>query len=278
MLSNEFQFHAPKELSDALALLDEHGVSAKVLAGGMSLMPSLNLGLGRPDVLVSLNHVPDLDYVEEEESSLRIGAMVRHERIQDDPIIRRYCPFLSHAASVIADVQIRHRGTIGGSLAHADPAADYLPVMVALDATFKLASAEGERQVKAREFFVDIMRTELDPSEVLVEIDAPKVPDGTGSAYVRLARVEGSFAIVNAAAVVREGVPVIAVGGATPAPVLVDAPVDVSDGASEEALQQVSDAAYEACEDVYGDLSGSADYRRAMARVYARRAVEEAVS
>jgi CO/xanthine dehydrogenase FAD-binding subunit len=276
MLSKEFDFHAPQQLTEALGLLAEYGSGAKVLAGGMSLMPAMNLGLTRPDAVVSLNHVRELDYVEEGEESVKIGAMVRHDRIASDPLIGRFCPFLAEAASVIADVQIRNRGTIGGSIAHADPAADYLPIMVALDATIKVASTDGERTIKAREFFVDIMRTELEPTEALVEIEVPKLEQGSGSAYVRLVRVEGSFAIVNAAAVVGDGPPVVAIGGATAVPVVADVSGSAGNGLSEDVLQEISDAAYEACEDAYGDLSGSAEYRRALARVYARRAVEAA--
>jgi aerobic carbon-monoxide dehydrogenase medium subunit len=278
MLSKEFHFHSPRQLTEALKLLADYGAEAKVLAGGMSLMPAMNLGLTRPGAVVSLNHVSDLDYVEEGQESLKIGAMVRHDRVAADPLIGRFCPFLSEAASVIADVQIRSRGTIGGSLAHADPAADYLPIMIALDATLKVASSDGERTIKAREFFVDIMRTELEPTEALVEIEVPKLERHSGSAYVRLARVEGSFAIVNAAAIVGDGSPVVAIGGATAVPVLADVSGSATNGLSEDALKEISEAAYEACEDAYGDLSGSAEYRRALARVYARRAVEAAAA
>lgn len=252
MLSAEFEFHAPTNLGEAVELLSRHSYGAKVLAGGMSLMPAMNLGLTRPTAIVSLNHVPELEYVEEEADVLRIGGTVRHDRIESDPLIRRHCPFLSEAASFIGDVQVRHQGTIGGSLAHADPAADYLPIMVALDATLTVTGSGGERRLKAREFFVDVMRTALDPDEILVEIAVPKVAGDAGSAYRRLARVEGSFAIVNAAAVVSGGRPVVAVGGATPTPVLLDLPVS--------------------------DLSAGREYRRAMTRVYARRAVGAALA
>jgi carbon-monoxide dehydrogenase medium subunit len=269
MLSAEFRFHAPTSVADAVALLAGDADGAKVLAGGMSLMPAMNLGLTRPTSVVSLNHVAELEYVREEPGALRIGAMTRHRRIESDPLIRRWAPPLSRAASFIGDVQIRNRGTIGGSLAHADPAADYLPVMVALDATFTLAGSDGRRSVKARDFFVDVLRTAAGPGEILVEVEVPKLAEDAGSAYLRLARVEGSFAIVNAAAIAGAGAPVLAVGGATATPVLVDVPAEV---------EQVGDAAYEACEDAFGDLSAPAEYRRAMARVYARRAVEAALA
>jgi carbon-monoxide dehydrogenase medium subunit len=267
MLSKEFAFLAPTTLDEAVALLAEHGEGTKVIAGGMSLMPAMNLGLTRPDVVVSLNHVASMDYVSDDGDALRIGAMTRHARIVSDPLVRAGCPLLAEAARHIGDVQVRHRGTIGGSLAHADPAADYLPVVVALDATLRLRSAAGERTVSARELVVDVMRTVLEPGELVVEV---RVPKHTGGAYLRLARVEGSFAIVNVAAILN-GRGALAVGGATAPPALVhlEQPLDA---------EAVGEAAYAACEDAYGDLSGPGEYRREMARVYARRAIEAATN
>jgi carbon-monoxide dehydrogenase medium subunit len=275
MLAKEFDFQAPLELDEALGLLGGEGV-VKVLAGGMSLVPAMNLGLVRPDRVVSLNHVRDLRGVEDGGDAVRLGAMVTHEQIASDPLIADAVPPLATAASLIGDVQIRHRGTVGGSLSHADPAADYLPVMAALGATLTLRSADGgERTVAARDFLVDIMLTDLQRNELVVSVEVPKVPAGAGAAYVRLARVEGSFAIVNAAAVV-DGKTTIAIGGATGAPVVVEPHVDP--GAGETALAEIGDAAYEAAEDAFGDLNASAEYRRELARVYARRAVEAALA
>ena len=269
MLAPEFRFFAPTELADALALLDEHAEDgAKVLAGGMSMVPAINLGLLRPPALVSLNHLPGLDAVEDDGDALRIGALVRHERVATDSAIGRCLPFLAEAARLIADVQVRNRGTIGGSISHADPSADYLPVLCAIDAGLTLVSTSGERSVKVRDFVLDVMLTQLAVNEVLVSVHAPKVPDGAGSAYVRLARVEGSFAIANAAAVVHGDRATVAIGGAVPVPVVIEA--DAGD------LEAVGDAAWEACADAYADLNGTAEYRRTMARVYAMRAVERA--
>jgi carbon-monoxide dehydrogenase medium subunit len=276
MLAKEFDFHAPAELDEALGLLAGAEGVVKVLAGGMSLVPAMSLGLVRPDRVVSLNHVRGLSEVEDGGDSIRLGAMVTHERIASDPLIARAVPSLATAASLIGDVQIRHRGTVGGSLAHADPAADYLPVMAVLGAALTLRSSDGgERRVAARDFFVDIMLTDLGRNELLVSVEVPKVPAGAGAAYVRLARVEGSFAIVNAAAVV-DGRAAIAIGGATGAPVVVEP--DVDPAAGKAALDEIGDAAYEAAEDAFGDLSASAEYRRELARVYARRAVQAALA
>lgn len=269
MLPSDFQFFSPTELPEALALLDEHAENgAKVLAGGMSMVPAINLGLLRPTALVSLNHLNGLDAIEVEVDALQLGALVRHERIATDPLIAEHVPFLSDAARLIADVQVRNRGTIGGSIVHADPSADYLPVLCALDATVTLASSSGERIVNVRDFVVDVMLTALAANEILVSLQAPKVPAGAGSAYVRLARVEGSFALANAAAIVAGKTATVAVCGAVPVPVVFEA--DAND------LDAVGDAAWEACTDAYEDLNGTADYRRAMARLYAIRAVEQA--
>jgi carbon-monoxide dehydrogenase medium subunit len=265
MLSSEFDFFAPETLSDALRLLGEGAEGTKLLAGGMSMLPAMNLGLLRPSAVVSLNHVHGLDDVEDTGEGLRLGALCRHERIEKDELVRTHVPFLAQAAAMIGDVQIRHRGTIGGSVAHADPAADYLPVLCALDAKVTLASAEAERTLGVREFLLDVMMTALEPDEAVVALEVPKVKAGARSAYVRLARVEGSFAIVNAAAIANGDELVVAIGGATPTPVVVEAP-----------YEHVGEAAYDACEDAYGDLSGSPEYRREMARVLASRAGTQA--
>jgi carbon-monoxide dehydrogenase medium subunit len=267
VISQELEFHAPTSVREAVSLLAANAEYGKLLAGGMSLVPAMNLGISRPTAIVSLNHIPELDYVEEEEERVRIGSMVRHARIESDPVIARCFPLLARAASVIGDVQIRNRGTLGGSIAHADPAADYLPVVVALGATFRLVGSAGERTVSAREFFLGVMATALAADELLLEIDLPKLPPGAGSAYLRLARLEGSFPIASAAAVADGGTPVVVVGGATPAPVLVEAE-----------LELVEEAARAACGSSFGDQSSTAEYRRAMAGVYARRAVETALA
>jgi aerobic carbon-monoxide dehydrogenase medium subunit len=278
MISQEFEFHAPKQLSEALNLLQRYGDDAKVLAGGMSLVPLMTLGLLQPKVIVSFNHIRELDYVSEDKTMLRIGAMTRHSTIRSHPLISRYCPLLTEAASYVGDVQVRHRGTIGGSLAHADPAADYPPVMLVAGAQFKLQTAKGERVVKVRDFLKGLMQTDLQPGELLTEIQIPKLADGSGSSYQRLHRVEGNFAIVNAAAVIEKGFKAarLGLGGVGETAVLVDVSKRLSKGLSDEALRGVSDDAYAASHDAYGDLNGDADYRRAMARVYAQRVIKTA--
>ena len=280
MISQEFEFFAPKQLSEALNLLQRYGDDAKVLAGGMSLVPVMTLGLLQPKVVVSFNHIRELDYVNEDKTMLRIGAMTRHATIRAHPLISKHCPLLAEAASYVGDVQVRHRGTIGGSLAHADPAADYPPVMLVVGAQFKLQSAKGERIVKVRDFLKGLMQTDLQPGELLTEIRIPKLPEGSGTSYQRLHRVEGNFAIVNAAAVIDKGFKAarLGLGGVGETAVLVDVSKRLSKGVNDEALRGVSDDAYAASHDAYGDLNGDADYRKAMARVYAQRVIKAAAA
>ncbi|MGD0074839.1 MAG: xanthine dehydrogenase family protein subunit M [Candidatus Binataceae bacterium] len=280
MISQEFEFHAPKQLSEALNLLQRYGDDAKVMAGGMSLVPMMTLGLVQPKVIVSFNHIRELEYVSEEKTMLRIGAMTRHCTIRTDPLIGRYCPLLAEAASYVGDVQVRHRGTIGGSLAHADPAADYPTVMLVIGAQVKLRSAKGERVVKMRDFLKGLMLTDLQQGELLTEIQIPKLADGSGSSYQRLHRVEGNFAIVNAAAVIEKGFKAarLGLGGVGETAVMVDISKRLAKGLTDEALRGVSDDAYAAAHDAYGDLNGDADYRKAMARVYAQRVVKAAAA
>jgi carbon-monoxide dehydrogenase medium subunit len=278
VISREIEFHAPRELEGVLALLAQHGADATLLAGGMSLVPAMNLGVAQPGLVVSLNHVAGLDDVTEDGDTLRLGALVRHERVRTDPRIRQHCPFLSEAASLIGDVQVRHRGTLGGSIAHADPAADYLPVLIAAGARITLQSAEGARTLAASDFFVDLMLTDRASTELVVGVEVPKLAPPVGTAYLRLARVEGSFAIVNAAAVIEAGGRTgrVAVGGVGPTPVLVDVGPLLGAGLSDAALDAIGDAAFEASADAYGDVSADPEYRQAMARVFARRAVRAA--
>ncbi|MEE8147109.1 MAG: FAD binding domain-containing protein, partial [Longimicrobiales bacterium] len=161
MISQEFQFEAPSTLNEALALLDRHGEDAKVLSGGMSLVPVMTLGLLETDMIISLNHIEELVGVREDRETLRIGALTTHDEVATNPIIREHAPLLADAAEMIGDVQIRNRGTLGGSIAHADPAADYLPVALVLGARFHLKSRGGERTVDAKDFFQGLMMTAL---------------------------------------------------------------------------------------------------------------------
>jgi aerobic carbon-monoxide dehydrogenase medium subunit len=271
MISQEFDFHAPATVAEAVELLGANAGDAKALAGGMSLVPAMNLGIARPTTLVSLNRVSELVGVRNGGDVLGIGAMTRHAHIERDPEIARSFPLLARAASVIGDVQVRNRGTIGGSVAHADPAADYLPVLLALRATFRVASSAGERTIAARDFVLGALATALAPDELLVEIELPKLPPKTGTSYLRLARLEGSFPLANAAAVVDGGSALVAVGGTTAAPFVLEVE-------EPEALDALEEAARDAAASAFSDVAATAEYRQAMAAVYARRAVQAALT
>jgi carbon-monoxide dehydrogenase medium subunit len=276
MITTEIQFHAPRTAAEALELLARHGDDAKLLGGGMSLVPTMNLGLARPEILISLNHVAELAYIKDRGAAIAIGGRTRHRAVVESPLVTAGCAVLAEAGRHIGDVQVRNRGTIGGSIAHADPAADYLPVLAVLGATIVARSARAERAIPAADFFVDIMFTALEPDELVAEVRVPKVGPGTGAAYRRLARVEGSFAIVNAAAVVGPGDVRVAIGGIGPRPVVVDLTEVTGGQVTASSLDAVASVVRDAVGEPYGDLNGDPEYRREMAVVFARRAVAAA--
>ncbi len=272
MLVSELQFHRPATLREALKILEEQ--EATILAGGMSLVPAINLGLARPETLVSLNGVGELRKLEWKPDKLCIGSMVRHGEIEQSRDIASHFRALSEAASRIGDVQVRNRGTIGGSIAHADPGADYLPVTLALDARFRLVSSRGERVVRAREFFVGPMSTARDSAEILVTIELPR-RESWGSAYVRLARAEGAFPIANAAADIGPQGAWVAVGGIGSRPAVAEIPLDIGAKEGEEAVAAAVERGVVAAiaeVDIIEDATSDLEYRRAMAFVCARRA------
>lgn len=278
MISAEIEFHAPSELPEALDLLAERGDDVTVLAGGMSLVPMMNLGIVKPEVVMSLNHVAELERVQEDGTSFRIGATVCHASIARDDVLARDFPALVAAAQAIGDVQVRNRGTVGGSIAHADPAADYLPVLSLVGAMIGLRSRAGHRALPLDEFLIDMMFTARQQSELVTEIVVQKPPLGSGFSYRRLARVEGSFPIVNAAALVEPSGSSarLALGGVGPKPLVLDVTEHLGDGATAQALEAIGEAAYEASSATTGDVISDAEYRREMARVFAQRAVRAA--
>jgi CO/xanthine dehydrogenase FAD-binding subunit len=281
MIGVEFEFHAPRQLAEALALLSQLNDRATVLAGGMSLMPAMNLGLVQPSAIVSLNHLPDLDYVLEEDGWLRIGAQTRHHTVENHTAVQATAPHVAEAARAIGDVQVRHRGTIGGSIAHADPAANYLPALLVSDARLLLRSAVGERVVSVRNFIVGPLQTTRAPGELLAEIQVPRLADSGGAAYLQFTRVEGSFPLVTAAALVEPstGVGRLAIGGVSTTPLLVEALEMFSGGgmASDAVLAELGRRAEAAVQDPLEDMHGDAAYRRALAGVFARRVARAAV-
>jgi CO/xanthine dehydrogenase FAD-binding subunit/aerobic-type carbon monoxide dehydrogenase small subunit (CoxS/CutS family) len=275
MITQEFEFRAPDKLDDALTLLAEGGDQIKLLSGGMSLVPMMALGLVRPRIVLSLNRIDGRSYVREDRDALRIGAGTRHYEILHAPLVARHCPVLAEAAAFIGDMQVRNRGTIGGSLAHADPAADYSPVLVAAGAHVIARSKRGEREIAADKFFTNLMETALKPDEIVTEVLIPKLGAARG-AYTRLHRVEGNFAIVNAAAILSDNGARVALGGVGATPVALDVSAEVSRGVSAVALEAVGRRVRAACTDASADLNASPDYRREMAAVFAERALAAA--
>ena len=279
MITRELELLRPKTTAEAVALLAERGEDITVLAGGMSLLPMMNLGIAQPDVVMSLNHVTDLDGVTYD-GELRIGAMVRHGEVKSNELIRIHAPMMAAAAGLIGDVQVRNRGTIAGSLCHADPAGEYSPVAVVSGADIELAGSAGTRRMSADEFLIDLMFTAREPDELVTAVIVPGQPPGAGSAYVRFARVEGSFAIVNAAALITPGFrsTKVAIGGVGPTPVVVDASDTFANGPEPAAFEELAARSYDAAEYASSDIHSDAEYRRHMAGVFANRAVQQAIT
>jgi aerobic carbon-monoxide dehydrogenase medium subunit len=279
-----FDYLAPASLDEALAALAEHGDAAKVLAGGQSLVPLLNFRLVRPGYLIDLNDIPGLAYIRQENGHVAIGALTRQRALETSALIRDRVPLLADAMPQIGHVQIRNRGTIGGSLAHADPAAELPAVVAALDGELVVRSARSERVLRAEEFFVAYLTTALDPTELLVEVRLPVVPPRTGTAFLEVSRRHGDFALVGVAASVTlddAGVCTrcaIALIGVGPAPVVARAAAQRLVGAT-PTIEALADVGQLAAADLRpdGDLHASSQYRRHVAAVLTRRALTRAL-
>ncbi len=280
-----FEYVAPRTLDETLDVLAERGFDAKILAGGQSLVPILNFRLAAPAVLVDVNRIPGLDAVREtDEGGLAIGALVRQRRLERDAAISRRAPLVAETAPFIAHPQIRNRGTVGGSLAHADPAAELPAVALAARATFLVKKKGGERRVAARDFYVGLMTTDLAPEEMLVEVELPPMPPRTGWAFREFARRHGDYALSGVAALVT-----LDDGGTCREVRLVflsagDVPMEAAGAAALLAGEEISErsiaaAAAHAAEreiEPTGDIHASADYKRHLAAVLARRALRAA--
>lgn len=282
-----FRYFAPDSVEEALELLQEHGWDAKVLAGGQSLIPAMNFRLAQPAVLVDLNRIEELGGIRpQEDGGLRIGAMTRQRTVENSELVADRAPLLHRIMPWIAHPQIRNRGTFGGSLAHADPAAELPAVAVALDATFTIRGPEGEREVPAREFYLGLMTTAMMPGELLVEVDLPPPPPRSGTAFDEVARRHGDYAIVGAAATVRlaedgtceEAVVTLLSVGETP--VLANGAGERLRGTEldEAAIAEAAEIAAAEDVDPPSDLHATAAFRRHLTRVLVRRTVGAAVA
>ncbi|MGH7830237.1 MAG: FAD binding domain-containing protein, partial [Candidatus Binatia bacterium] len=193
-----FRYEAPRSLKKAVSLLARHGEEAKLLAGGQSLVPLMKLRLARPKLLIDLSGIRGLNYIRRKGDSIHIGALTTHSDIEESRLLRKLCPLLPQTASQIGDVQVRNRGTIGGSLAHADPTADLTAAVLALDAELKAIGPTGERWLKAHDFFLGFLTTALQPDEILTEIKVP-VLYGVKTSYLKAAQRASGFAVVGVA-------------------------------------------------------------------------------
>jgi len=279
----KFDYHAPTSLDEAVALLQRYGGDAKILAGGQSLMPLLNFRLSRPAALVDLNRIASLAYIREENGQVRLGAMTRQRTIEFSPVVARRLPLLSEATKWVGHLPIRTRGTIGGSIAHADPSAEYPAVLTALEGEVVASGPKGERVVKAKDLFLTYLTTSLKSDEVLSEIRLPVMPMGAGFALEEFARRHGDFAIVAIAAlVVRDAARCkqarLATAGAGPVPVRLRAAEEIleRDGVTDAAIDAAARRAAELVSPD-SDIHASADYRRHLTMVLTRRALKRAL-
>ena len=279
-----FRYVVPESLDVALAVIAEHGGDARPLAGGQSLVPAMNFRVAQPAVLVDLNPLVELDYIRQDDGGLRIGAMTRQRRLERDVLVAERAPLLHETMPHIAHPQIRNRGTIGGSLAHADPAAELPVIAVALDARIKARSTSGERSIPAAEFFQGIFTTALNPDELLVEVAFPAMPPRAGWSFVEFARRHGDYALMGVAAVVavdeqgvcRQARLVYLNAGDGPVVAEQAAQLLLGHPPLPEAIEAAANMAADREITPFGNVHATADYQRHLARVLTRRALKQA--
>lgn len=280
-----FEYHVPDSIEQALTLLHEHADTAKILAGGQSLVPAMNFRIVQPSMLIDLNRVKELAYVREDGDCLRIGAMTRERVLEFDPQIEKRSPLLHEAAPNIAHPQIRNRGTIGGSIVNADPAAELPVLMFALNARLRAQSVSGERWFDAMEFFVGMFTTALEPDEVLVEIEIPFVSPRTGWSFMEVAPRAGDYALMGVACLVS-----LDESGTCSYAKLVylnagDGPVDAQEAAQSLIGRQLNDALVESAAEHAGEkeiaptgnIHTSPEFQRHLAKVLTKKTLKQAI-
>lgn len=282
MIPAAFDYERAESVDHAIKLLEQGGEDAKIIAGGHSLLPIMRLRLATPSLLVDIDRLSDLAYVRDAGDSVEIGAMTRMRDVANDPLLAQHNPLVAHAAGQVGDPQVRHRGTIGGSVAHGDPASDPPTVLLALDAEFVAKGPGGERTIPASEFFSGLFETALGPSDVLTAIRVPKLAAGTGWSYQKFHRRAIDWAIVGVAAVVERSDGSIAgarVGLTNMAltPMRAAAVESALAGGSADGLATAAEHAPEGTSPP-SDTNGSAEYRRELSKVLVRRALEEALA
>lgn len=284
MVASDFEYHAPTSVADAVTLLDQHGADAKLLAGGHSLIPLMKIRLSEPAVLIDLGNIDTLSYIKAQDGGLAIGAMTTYSEIAGSQLVKLNAPMLADASGQVADNQVRNRGTIGGSLSHADPAGDLPAVALALNAKVITSSVGEHRTIDSDNFFIDLLTTALNSNEILSEILIPKSPPNTGTAYIKFANKASHYAVVGVAASVTIGSDGkcsqarIAVTGAGPKPTRAVKSEMALVGTNLEAESILSAAS---CADdgidFNEDVHASSEYRTHLTHVYAARAIRAAV-
>jgi carbon-monoxide dehydrogenase medium subunit len=280
MIPLAFDYEVAESVDHAIELLGQHGDEAKLLAGGHSLLPIMKLRLAAPTVLVDLGRLSDLNYVSDEGEYLAIGAMTRHCDMERNATLQEHCGLIAYTASLVGDPQVRHRGTIGGSISHGDAASDLPSALLALDANFVVKGPGGGRTVAAGDFFEDYLQTTLAPDEVLTEIQVPKLGDA-GWSYKKFNRRAQDWAVVGVAAVVKRsngsiGSASIGLTNMGSTPLRATAAENALSGADRSSVAEATSSADEGTSPS-SDIAASDEYRRHLARVLSRRAVEEAL-
>ena len=285
MIPAQFDYEAPTSLDDALTLLAANPLEAKILAGGHSLIPAMKLRLAQPAVLVDISRIKDLSYIREQGDQILIGAMTTHYQLESSSLLKTVCPLLPACASHIGDVQVRNKGTIGGSVAHSDPAGDWPAAIIALKAEMLAVGPNGERTIQADDFFVDLLTTALAPDEILREIRIPRPSGRFGHAYEKVRHPASGFAVVAVAVALQVGAN--ETGESVSIGITGVASKAYRAAAVEQALQgqplndqTIAAAATHATDgvDANSDLYASEDYRRHLAQVYTRRAIAAAAN
>jgi len=284
MFPSSFEYLAPTTLAEAQTLLSRYGGDAKVVAGGHSLIPTMKLRLAQPRYLIDLGRISELSYIREQDGGLAIGAMTTYYQIESSPLVRGRYPALAEAAALVADLQVRNKGTIGGSLAHADPAADLPAVVLALEGEVRASSSGGQRTINADGFFTDPFATALRENEILTEIRIPALSANTGGSYKKFANKASHFAVVGVAAFVtmRRGTcqrARIGITGAGPRAIRAREAERALEGKqpTESTLAQATSQAAQGI-DFLSDIHASTEYRAHLTQVFARRALDEAIS
>jgi carbon-monoxide dehydrogenase medium subunit len=277
-----FDYEVAESVDHAIELLGQYGEDARLLAGGHSLIPLMRLRLAVPTALIDLGRLDDLRYVRDEGDYLAIGALTRHREIHNNELVKEHCGILGYTAGLLGDPSVQHRGTIGGTLAHGDPAGDMPSVMCALEGELVIQGSDGERTVSALDFFKDYLFTDIEPQEVVTEVRVPKLGSNTGWSYKKFSRRSQDWAIVGVAAVVEKsdgniGSARIGLTSMGSTPLRASAAEEALSGASPDQVVEAANSADEGTSPASDDAA-SAEFRRHLARVWTRRAVEEALN